>query len=256
MYPPMHVSGFKRLLFIGWLLALGDFSLIAQSDSTQRKDQPKLRDARKFYLGIAFGTSYALGNFGDTDINNADAGYAQNGNRYDLYGGYFFNDRVTLTAGLRYQRFGTDLSDVVDFFQAREPGVEFDGASGDWQTYYLLLGAAYRVPLGKRLTLYPRVAVGPLWTTSPGLEVQATNGGSGSNFFRSSETGFGVGYEVGVGLRTDLGKRFSLLPTFTFSGGWANIKDVENRLDDLAFTRDFEVGILSFNLGLSLAVRL
>lgn len=210
----------------------------------------------EYFLGLAYGASIALGDFGDTDVSNADAGFARNGNRYDLYGGFLLNKYVTLTAGFRFQTFNTDLSEVVNLFTDLNPGTTFSGESGDWRTYYFLLGAAYKLPISKRLVLYPRLGVGPLWAQSPGLEVQATGGVSQNNFSRSSETGFGLGYEIGVGFRTDLGKRFALLPTFTFSGGSVSIAEVETRLNNVTSTRDFTGRIQSFNLGLSLAVRL
>ncbi len=235
-----------KILLIS-LFVLCHLRVAAQSES---------EESLRYFLGVAYGASIALGDFGDTDVSNADAGFAQNGNRYDLYGGYLLSKHVTLTAGLRYQTFNTDLSEVVNVFTDLNPGTTFSGESGDWRTYYFLLGAAYKLPISKRLVLYPRLGVGPLWAQSPGLEVQATGGVSQNNFSRSSETGFGLGYEIGVGFRTDLGKRFALLPTFTFSGGSVSIAEVETRLNSVTSTRDFTGRIQSFNLGLSLAVRL
>ncbi|MEM7656882.1 MAG: hypothetical protein AAF399_12190 [Bacteroidota bacterium] len=161
------------------------------------------------------------------------------GGDWTFMGKYFLNEWVTLTAGLRCQQFATDVSEVVSLFEERNPGVvAFRGEHGDWQTYYLLLGAAYRIPIVKRFALYPRFGLGSLWTVSPGLEVQATNGASQNQFSRSSETGVGVGYELGVGLRTNLGKRFALLPIFTVNGGWVNLMAVETSFNSLTAARD------------------
>ena len=38
----------------------------------------------KFYTGASYGTSYAIGNFRDEEVNNADAGFANNGQKIDL----------------------------------------------------------------------------------------------------------------------------------------------------------------------------
>lgn len=226
---------------------LGSTHMDAQSND------PEAATSRRFFVGLAYGISFAIGDFGNTDVTNAEAGYAQNGRRYDLYSGYSLNDRLTLTAGLRYQRFQTDVGDVVRFFDDLNPGISFGGENGDWQTYYLLFGAAYSVPIVKRFEIYPRFAVGPLWTVSPGFDVQATTGFSQNEFTRSSETGLGLGYDLGVGLRTNLGNRLALLPTFTFSGGRVNLSDVKTSLNTVTLTRDFTSRIQSFNLGLSLA---
>lgn len=128
MLQSLKMSGLIHSLLPLLLIPLCSFQLAAQVDTTQ---QP---EAKKYFVGVAIGTCYPVGNFGATDVGNADAGYAQNGNRYDLYVGYFLNEHITLTAGLRYQRFGTDLSDVEDSFSSINPGVAFRGENGDWQT--------------------------------------------------------------------------------------------------------------------------
>lgn len=239
----------KFLTFICMLLTSVSTQLNGQSNHFEPDDP-------KYFVGIALGGSLVLGDFGDMDVNNPDAGFAQNGRRYDLYGGYFLNKKLTLAASFRYQNFKTDVNEVVAFFTDINPGVTFSGENGDWQTYYFLLGAAYGIPIIRRFALYPRFGLGPLWAVSPGLDVEATGGTSQNEFIRSSEKGLGLGFELGVGLRTDLGKRFTLLPTFTFSGGRVNFSDVETRFNRVTSIRDFETRIQSFNLGLSLAYRL
>ncbi|MEL6192696.1 MAG: hypothetical protein AAFR66_11630, partial [Bacteroidota bacterium] len=119
------------------------------------------------YIGVAFGTSFPLGDFKDTDITNPDAGFAENGRRIDLFGGYFLNEKVTLVGTLRYQSFDTGLEDVMEGFREANPGVEFMGSSENWEAYYLLLGLAYRVKVGKRISLFPRVSVGPVIGSNP-----------------------------------------------------------------------------------------
>ena len=103
--------------------------------------------------------------------------------------------------------------------------------------------------------LYPRFGLGPLVANNPGITVNTPNGTITNNFSRSSETGFGLGYEIGIGLRSDLGRHFSLMPTFTFSGGLVTIPDVITTTDNIAVTTDYQPQIQSFNLGLSLAYR-
>ena len=210
----------------------------------------------KFYIGLSFGTSYSIGDFEDTDITNPDAGFAKNGQKFDLYGGFFINEKVTLTATLRYQSFNTEVEDIIENFSAEDPNAAFTGSTEDWETYYLLLGAAYQIKLGPKFKFFPRLALGPLWVTTPGITVSAPPDGTfNPSFSRSSETGFGLGYEIGIGLRTDLGKHFSLMPTFTFSGGVVTVSDVVTITNRLEITGDYQPRIQSFNLGLSLAYR-
>ena len=223
--------------------------MIWQSAFSQEVPNPK------FYLGLSYGTSYSMGNFADTDISNRDAGFAKNGRKIDVFGGYFINNRTTLTGGFRYQSFETEVEDIIDRFTAEHTGAEFTGSTEDWETYSFLVGLAYRIPVRKRLNFFPRVGVGPLWATNPGIMVTSPNTTISNSFERSSDTGVGLGYEIGIGLQTNLGKRFSLLPTFTFSGGVVNIKDIKTITDRVIVISDYQPVIQSFNLGLSLGYR-
>lgn len=206
----------------------------------------------RFYLGASYGTSYSIGDFRDTDINNPDAGFAKNGYKIDIFGGAPLSERVILTAGFRYQNFETEINDPIDTYNAENPGANFTGSTEDWQTYYLLVGLAHRVNLGKKFAFFPRFGLGPLFVSNPGINISSPNGAITQNFIRSSETGIGLGGEIGVGLQTNLGKRFTLLPTFTFSGGIVTIPDVATTTDNVIIISDYRPRIRSFNLGLSL----
>lgn len=209
----------------------------------------------KFYLGLSYGTSYSLGDFEDTDITNPDAGFAKDGRKIDVFGGVPLDDKKTIIGIFRYQSFETEVEDIVNSFNDENPGAEFTGSTEDWQTYFLLAGFSYRIKIGSRFGFAPLVAVGPLVATNPGITVNAPNSPLTNNFERSSETGIGLGYEVGIGLRTRLGKRFALLPTFTFSGGFVNINDVITTTDNVVVRSDYQPVIQSFNLGISLGYR-
>jgi len=208
-----------------------------------------------FYIGASYGTSFSIGDFSDTDISNPNAGLAENGQKIDLFGGYRPGEKLILTFTFRYQSFETKVEDLINDFQAENQGVEFTGTTEDWQAYYFLTGIAYKVPIYKKFSIYPRVGLGPLYVSNPGITVSAPDGSITQNFSRSSEGGFGLGYEFGFGLIQDLGKHFSLMPTFTFSGGLVSIPDVVTTTDNVAITSRYEPRIQSFTLGLSLGYR-
>ena len=211
--------------------------------------------APKFYLGLSYGTSYSIGDFADTDISNLDAGFAKDGRKIDVFGGFFLDDRTTLIGGFRYQAFETEIDDVIQMFNDENPGAAFTGSAEDWQTYSFLAGLAYRINIGKRFNFFPRASLGPLWATNPGISINEPNSTITNNFNRSSDTGVGLGYEIGVGLQTNLGKRFALVPTFTFSGGVVTINDIITETDNVIIRSDYQPTIQSFNLGLSLGYR-
>jgi hypothetical protein len=131
------------------------FLLISFQSAFSQTDQ----DA-KFYIGASFGTSYALGDFKDTDITNPDAGFADDGTKLDIYGGFFLNDKVTLTGTFRRQSFDTQIGSLIDNFNADNPGSNFSGNTEDWQVYSVLIGAAYKIPVYKKFALYPRIGIG------------------------------------------------------------------------------------------------
>jgi len=209
----------------------------------------------KFYLGASYGTSYSIGNFKDTDVSNPDAGFAKNGKKLDVYGGRYLNEKLTLTGTFRYQTYETEIEDLIETYNTENPGSNFTGSTEDWKSYYFLVGMAYKVNVTSKFHFFPRFGLGPLFATNPGMTITSPNGSLPNSFIRSSETGFGLGYELGIGLQKDLGKHFSLMPTFTFSGGLVTIPDVITTADNIIITDDFQPRIQSFNAGLSLAYR-
>ncbi|MEL6976329.1 MAG: outer membrane beta-barrel protein [Bacteroidota bacterium] len=228
-----------------FLVLLGMGFLKAQTDPQNAK----------FYIGASFGTSFSLGDFKDTDIGNPDAGFADNGTKFDLYGGFYLNDRVTLTGTLRYQTFDADIGGLVQQFSEENPGISFSGSTGNWDVYSLLIGIAYKVNISKKFSVFPRFGMGPMIVNNPGISVSSPDVAITENFNRSSESGFGINFEIGIGLKTNLGKHFALMPAFTYSGGIATIKDVVATTDNITATGDFDARIQSFNLGISIAYR-
>mgnify|MGYP001793325224 FL=1 len=90
---------------------------------------------------------------------------------------------------------------------------------------------------------------------TPGFSIRSLDNELTQNLSRSSASGLGFAYELGIGLVTNLGKHLSLMPTFTLSSGIATIQDVENTTDNVVVTSSFDAKVQSFNLGLSLAYR-
>ncbi len=231
--------------------------LISLALSYQAKAQ-ELQEIPKFYIGVAFGTSFPIGDFGRTDITNPDAGFAKNGRRFDVYSGYFLDnrDRTTLTGVFRYQTFDTEIEDLIADLKADEPNLELTGSTEDWQVYSLLVGLAFKVDIGPKFACFPRIGMGALWATTPGISINAPNAVITQKFERNSETGSGLGYELGIGLNRKIGKHFALMPTFTFSGGFITVNDMVTTTDNIIAIGDYQPTIQSFNIGLSLAYKI
>jgi len=207
-----------------------------------------------FYIGASYGTSFSIGDFKDNNIENENAGFAKNGSKAEIYGGKVLNDKVTLTATFRYQNFGTDKDGLIDFFNNQNTGQSFEGFSEDWETFSLLLGASYKVLIGSKIDIYPRIGIGPMMMSNPEININSNNSNE-FNYILSSVQGIGLGYEFGFGTSTDLGKRLVLLPTFTFSGGLITLLDVKVTENNVSNVKDYKPKIHSFNLGFSIAYK-
>jgi len=232
----------KHIVFI---LFVGiSCSIIAQEDI-------KLFDN---YLGASYGTSLPIGDFQDHDMMNQDAGFAQRGQKIELYGGKYLFNYVSLTGTFRYQRFKLNSDDLISELNMQNPSESFSGDAGAWETYSLLIGGTYRFVVGSKLDFFPRLGVGPILVRSPEIAISSSNFNN-MNFNHSSERSLGLGYEFGIGTSTPIGKRIILLPSFTFSGGLVTIKDVETTVNGTTEKRDFMPKIHAFNLGFSIAYR-
>ncbi len=229
--------------------------LLAQEKEKEKRVRKEYPPVNTF-IGLSFGASFSVGDFGSTDINNINAGFASNGQKLDLYAGKYIKEKVALLGSFRYQQYQTEIDEVTDALRDENPGLEIEGNSGRWRVYGLLFGVAYKLSLGKRFAIYPRFGLGPIAATSPDLEVSATGGSINTLFARTTKTGAGLGYEVGIGFQTNLGKRLVLMPAVTYGGGWFTIHNITNTINDADLERDFQSRIQSINIGLSLAVRL
>jgi len=214
----------------------------------------EIDEESKFYIGVSIGTSFSIGDFADTDVNNFESGFAKDGQKIDLFGGMVLNDKIVLIGQFRYESFETDVEEAINQYNALNQATTFTGSADNWQTHYFLLGLAYKIKISQKFALYPRFGVGPLWATNPGVTINSMDPNSNQNFRRSSETGFGFGYDIGIGLRRDFGRRISLMPAFLFSGGSVNT-NVETTINNINVVRNYKPRIQSFTLGLSVAYR-
>lgn len=209
----------------------------------------------KYYFGISYGKSFPLGDLKDDGINNSNSGFAESGKKLDLYVGSALSENLNFTLTFRYQNFDADIKSLIKEFETTNGATNFIGSSDAWKIHSLLAGIEYKINMGGKLSLYPRIGLGPMLVSNPELSITATNKNTYSGINRSSGTGLGLGYEFGVGLKRDLGKHFCLMPTFTFSGGIVTISDVVMTIDNVNTTSDYRPKIITFNLGLSLAFK-
>lgn len=211
--------------------------------------------SNKYFIGASYGKSLSLGDFGDTDFGNPDAGFADDGNRLDVFGGYFLNQKITLNGTFRYQTFDNEIESLIQNLNAENPEANFSGNTEKWIVYSVLVGLSYKVKVYRKFSLFRRFAIRPMLVINPGISISSPNSLLTQNFIRSSESGNGFGYEFGIGFIRDIEKRFALMPTFTISGGLATIRNVNTTTDNALVISDYDVNIQSFNYGLSIAYK-
>lgn len=238
----------KKTLLLLAIIILPQFLFSQNNESSS-----KVLEKSKIYIGASFGPSRAIGDFEDTDVNNSDSGFAEDGFKIDLFGGYFINEKVSITGIFRYQWFDTDISSIVETYNEQNPGEDLSIDSEQWRTYALLFGISYDFKINDKYTVFPRMGLGPMLVTNPSLSAILSRGESVEELDRSSETELGLGYELGFGIRRNFGKHISLMPMYTFSGGFVSISDVETT--NASQATDYKPKIQSFNLGISIAYR-
>lgn len=214
-----------------------------------------LSQESKYYFGLSYGNSFPLGDFAANDSNNSDSGFAESGNKLDVYAGSVLSKSVIFTLTFRYQSFDTNIDELLNSLKATTQGTNFIGSSDSWKAYSLLAGLEYKLNITRNFSLYPRIGLGPMLVSNPQFSITATDENTNTGINRSGETGLGLGYEFGIGLKRNLGKSFSLMPTFTFSGGFVTISDVDTTVNNTSTTSNYKPKIITFNLGLSLAFR-
>ncbi|MEW7290285.1 outer membrane beta-barrel protein [Aquimarina sp. 2304DJ70-9] len=208
----------------------------------------------KYYLGISAGSSFPLGDFKDASENNENSGFAETGTKFDIYGGYRLEEKIILTGTIRLQNYDINTDDLINTLETNNPGTDFMDNSDNWNVFYVLVGVAYQMNISEKFAVLPRLGIGPMILNSPDVSVTATNGTSTLNYFRDGGSATGFGYEVGIGLKRDLGKRFALMPTFTFTGGFITLESV-TRVGGVVVYSQYQPNILTFNMGLSLAYK-
>ncbi len=208
----------------------------------------------KYYLGFSAGSSFPLGDFKDASENNDNAGFAKTGAKFDIYGGYRIKEKIILTGTIRIQNYDIDTDDLINTLEANNPSIDFTDNSDNWNVLYVLAGVAYQMNISEKFAVLPRLSIGPMIINSPDVSVTATNGTSTVDYVRDGESAAGFGYEVGIGLKRDLGKHFALMPTFTFTGGFITLESV-TRIGGVVVYSEYQPNIITFNMGLSLAYK-
>lgn len=226
--------------------------------------QDKIKET-KIFIGFSYGKSFPLGDFKSNDVKltnsyyyfNNNSGFANSGNKFDLFGGYALNNEYGVTGLIRFQTFSTDANSFANELERINPSNNYYVDSNKWMFGSVLGGMYYNYPLTKKLTLQPKGMVGLIFGTSPEINISANDSNNTRVIFVESGNSLGLGFEFGLGLKSKISDNFALMPTFDFSGGFLSFKNnktvTNNNGTYSTTTRTYNPSILTFNFGLSLA---
>ena len=190
-----------RTLFV-WILL---FTSLISSAQTATESKPK-----KGFLGVYFGPSFPVGNFGSSEWNNDNAGFAKMGYQMAVIDfGVKFVPNFGLAASLKGSSIPMNVQYIADQY-ALEYGGQFVVKSTRWGLGGFYVGPFVTIPL-KKLEIDFRLMTGLMIATSPELSVTWQT--TGETQTQNGEVGPSISITVGTGLRYHISKSVSLVAT-------------------------------------------
>lgn len=227
------------------------FSVFSQENSASIGKQS--------YLVVSVGSSIPLLDFKSTDGNNAYAGFAKSGTKYDiLWGKDLKNPQWGITGLFRLQTNPVDNGALASFAKTAYPTFDYTITPEDWKLYTLMGGAYYRIPITKKMTIMPKAMVGVAYIYSPEINVVAiNNAGNIATSFTESSSSVTPSFLFSIGLKSNLYKRIVLVSNFDILGAFPTFNDVNTTYGNgSAVIRTKSPSFLTFNYGLGIGYKL
>lgn len=158
------------------------------------------------FLGITIGPAISLGDFADDDLNNEDAGFAENGFNLTL-----------LTFGYEFvENFGMAAS----WFGGGHT-IETDFGDGLWAYGAIVVGPMVTLELSEKADLDFKLMVGP------------TSGIFDFDSLSEQEEGSGFGFDVGTSLRVSISNKIGLILNMDYFNTKSEFDDFEQKMTAL-----------------------
>jgi hypothetical protein len=188
---------------------------------------------RRGYIGVTLGPAIPLGDFGDTNLDNEDAGLAKTGINFNLvHFGYKFSQNFGIAASWFGAAHEVDISGIDEVeFSANEID------AGTWSYGGLFAGVLVSIPAGEKLFFEFKPMVGFVTATSPEIKV------SGSTYMEDQQ-GSSIGFDLLGSVR------------YNFAEKWCAMFNV----DYLTAKPEFDyfeqsISALSFNIGIAFRLK-
>lgn len=209
----------------------------------------------KGYIGLGLGPSFALGDFASVDGDNDNAGFAKGGLLFDLSFGYKLNDRFGF-AGLIRSQAHTVNADALARAGAL-PGYLLTVQADAYGIGAYFLGGYGSFEINESMSFETRAMIGYAVTQAPAVNYRYSNLTNGQIFLfdQGAASAGAFAYDLGVGIRRNLGKRFSMASMLDVMG---TNPEFEYQIINLDGSRTFSVvnqPVMALNVTINFAYR-
>lgn len=182
-------------------------------------------EEKKKHIGFSLGPSFPIGDFGSKDAYQSNSGLAKTGVNFDFSFAYQLGvSNFGITGLYLRQTNKMDGSVIQDGFTIEEPEVNWNVSTGYWSSNALMAGGFGSFPISSNATFDIRAMLGWSVSTSPKIEIMASQLNSTSWSQEGKSIGFSVAYLVGAGFKFDLGSKLYLLTNADFFGSHPTFK--------------------------------
>lgn len=210
----------------------------------------------KGYLGVEFGSSTPMSDFGDDDFNNDESGFAKQGTYIGLTGTYSIKEQWGLAYNLRYQTNPLDNKKISDYFAGEFPNFANTVSSNSWTISGSMIGLYSSIPLFANVSWENKIMIGFLTAKNPYLKVELTDGTNDIKFEQKEAKTSSFTFGLSTGLKVDITSKLGVLFNIETMNATMKFKDVETYLNDTFDSKDsFNQGYSVLNFGAGLVYR-
>lgn len=210
----------------------------------------------KGYLGIEFGSSTPMSDFGDDNFNNDESGFAKQGTYIGLTGTYRIKEQWGLAYNLRYQTNPLDVDKISNYFMSEFPTYSNVVSSNSWTISGGMLGLYSSIPLFANVSWDSKIMIGFLTAKNPYLKVELTDGTNEIKFEQKEAKTSAFTFGLSTGIKVDITSKLGILFNIETMNATLKFQDVETYINDTFDSKDsFEQGYSVLNFGAGLVFR-
>jgi hypothetical protein len=211
----------------------------------------------KGYIGLSLGASIPTGDFGSTDENNQNAGFAKTGTMIDLNFSYLLGKNFGISAMLLGQSNNIDVDALENEANFQIPGINWTYSSDSWSVGGILIGGYASFPIGAKSSFDAHLMIGSLNTTLPSIQITGNFNGITLSSMSESQDDASFGILLGGGFKFNVSKYISILANMDIVGCTAKFENVQTHYSNSTSEySDITQNISTINFSVGIAYRL